>query len=1287
MSSRGRGGRGGLTMGRRPVSEANRISFSERLKQFQAHDDQVLTFEADLSNHDRAVIHELCKKMGLKSKSSGKGENRRLSVFKIGARQQKGQSPATELSFSAEAQAAMDELFSCFPPTLDEVSQKADEVSETSQPANSHLSEKQDLSMDSSNFCRPLMGKSEIAKQVAMLAARLKKRPALRQIMQERARLPIATFKDKITSNVEKHQVLLISGETGCGKTTQVPQFILDHVWSQGKPCKILCTQPRRISAITVAERIAAERGESIGETVGYQIRLESKGGRHSSLMFCTNGVLLRKLVSSEIYIRQNTGKNQKNSYFNIDATHIIVDEIHERDRNADLILIVLRDLLKFRPDLRLILMSATLNAELFSNYFHNCPVLRIPGFIYPVTSYYLEDVLALTEFGKGHSSTDEEKKIEKLTLSEEDAADMDEAISLAWVDDDFDLFMEMIAENSTPELCNYQHSLTGATALMVAAGKGRVDDVSLLLSHGADCSIVSQDGNTALDWAEKYEQREVRDVLLNHIEKKSQVQTAAEEAKLLEKYLSSIDQEEVDVALIDRLLSRICHTVSPTSTENGAVLIFLPGWEDISRVKERLQASPLFGDTSKFLLLPLHSMVPSNEQRRVFKRPPSGVCKIVLATNIAETAVTIDDVVFVIDSGRMKEKSYDPYSNVSTLQMVWISIASARQREGRAGRCQPGVCYHLFSKVRAAAMPEFQVPEIRRTPLEELCLQVKLLDPNCKIKEFLSKALDPPVELAIHNAIVLLQDIGALTFEEKLTELGRQLGSLPVHPSTCKMLLFAILLNCLDPALTIACATGYRDPFVLPMAPHQKKRAFAARMELTAAYGGYSDHLAVIAAYDRWEEAKLKGDENRFCSQYFVSSGSMAMLAGMRKQLQGELVQKGFIPKELHACSLNAHDPGIVRAVLVAGLYPMIGMLLPPLPNGQKAVVQTARGEKVRIHPHSANFHLVHHNAQRNETLNRPLLVFDEITRGEAWVYVRDCTVVKPHSLLLLATEMAVAPLDTDEHDIDEDKDENDLYDSDEENERPIPRQQEQLMSVPEKFVAVVIDRWLRFQATAVVAAQLHCLRDRLAAAIAFKIKHPRQLLPPILGASVYTIACLLSFDGLLAVSSGRQQANSTSMQLPDVQLPKSPSSTHLMNKNGQVMPQRGESTGSVFKRGAVPASSALNAYRSSSRNRQERLDQGYIHVHQGGLPANSNYRQLQGVSHSTNNEWRQRETDPYGRSLNPEQRIQHVLPDYPLLSQQAPLSYEYADPVLRTVGIDRDIYFKRLRRNDLGY
>ncbi|XP_003567152.2 DExH-box ATP-dependent RNA helicase DExH6 [Brachypodium distachyon] len=1086
----GRKGRKGNDGGLGGLSEETLVRVTTVLEEFRASDAQVHTFEANISKQERAAIHEICRKMGMISKSKGYAERRCLSVYKRKQTQgpDKEEGPS-KLGFSEEARNVLQDLFTHYPPTDAELNGEA--VKNSSDKA-AKIQWKTD-----SAFCRPVMHKHDIAKKVEILASKINESRQLRKIVEDRSKLPISSFKDHISSTLENNQVVLISGETGCGKTTQVPQYILDHVWGKGESCKIICTQPRRISAISVAERISAERGEVVGDTVGYKIRLESKGGKNSSIMFCTNGVLLRLLIGRVTNMPK--AKNPKRSFDDavMGITHIIVDEIHERDRFSDFMLAILRDLLPVYPHLHLVLMSATIDAERFSQYFNGCPIIQVPGHTYPVKIFYLEDVLSILQsVGDNHLNPATDDLEQDSILTDDYRSSMDESISMALANDEFDPLIELISVEQSPEIFNYRHSESGVTPLMVFAGKGQIGDVCMLLSFGVDCSARDHDGKSALDWAQQENQQQVYEVIKKHMDCGSV--KSPQENELLNRYLTTINPEHIDTVLIERLLRKIC-----IDSNEGAVLVFLPGWEDINQTRERLFASPLFQDSSKFLILSLHSMIPSVEQKKVFKSPPVGVRKIILSTNIAETAVTIDDVVFVIDSGKMKEKSYDPYNNVSTLHTSWVSRASARQREGRAGRCQPGTCYHLYSGFRAASLPEYQIPEIKRMPIEELCLQVKLLDPNCRIADFLKKTLDPPIPETVKNAITVLQDLGALTQDEQLTDLGEKLGSLPVHPSTSKMLLFGILMNCLDPALTLACAADYRDPFVLPMAPDERKKAAAAKVELASLYGGFSDQLAVVAAFDCWICAKDRGQEALFCSKYFVAANTMNMLSNMRKQLHSELSQRGFLPADASACSLNAKVPGIISAVLVAGAYPMVGRLLPPRRNCKRAVVETASGAKVRLHPHSCNF-----NLSFNKSYGNPLMIYDEITRGDGGMYIKNCSVVGSYPLVLLATEMAVAPPD--------DSDEEEGSSEDEAEKNTSGQQNEEIMSLPDNTVSVIIDRWLRFDATALDIAQIYCLRERLASAILFKVKHPQDVLPPALGATMYAVACILSYDGL---------------------------------------------------------------------------------------------------------------------------------------------------------------------------
>ena len=353
---------------------------------------------------------------------------------------------------------------------------------------------------------------------------------------------------------------------------------------------------------------------------------------------------------------------------------------------------------------------------------------------------------------------------------------------------------------------------------------------------------------------------------------------------------------------------------------------------------------------------------------------------------------------------------------------------------------------------------------------------------------DFLQKIMDPPVSAAISNGILVLQDIGALTPEENLTELGERLSSLPVHPSISKMLLFAILMHCLDPALTLACAADYREPFVLPLSPIERKKAETAKSKLSSFYGGLSDHLTIIAAYDFWRRAKDRGLEGKFCSMFYVSSATMNMIHGMRRQLEGELMKNGFISDDdLSRCSLNSQRPGILRAVLTAGAYPLVGKLFLPQQGPKRAVVEIVNGAKAAIHPHSSNFKLTF-----SKSTEEKLLIYDEITRGEGRMFIRKSTVISPFPLLLVATEIAVAPLNEDRKIQDEGAMEISSASEDDGDDAKMAvkaPKEDKIMSSPENAISLVIDRWLMFESTAIDAAQIYCLREHLAAAILFKV------------------------------------------------------------------------------------------------------------------------------------------------------------------------------------------------------
>lgn len=469
-----RGGRGrGRDPDTRPVDEAKELELKQRLEDFRASSETELVFEAALSNHDRALLHKECRKHGLSSKSRGKGANRTLSVFKPQPSLPKFVEHAYELPVEPESLSALSSHCAAFPPDSSELSSASTLWRPEGPSSGASERRKRHKALD--------VGRSSLLSQPDALAAYHATRSLAPKHLSEQTRaLPVAQHHTEIVTTVENHQVTIVAGETGCGKTTQVPQYILDHWLGSGRGAYCLCTQPRRISAMSIADRVASERGESVGHAVGYQIRLEAKCCPDTAMLFCTNGILLRKLTQAE-------GSTKELDR----VTHVIVDEVHERDMFADFLLVVLKELLQTRPDLKVILMSATMNESLFSDYFNGAPIIRIPGQVHPVTNVHLDDILPAVDWRSSQSkqeklaergmSTSVAQSSERPPQPADDSQTqaMEEAISNAFLSPSDANFSQLLAlapaASPTGEaLVNVQHRDTGACALMAAAGQGR---------------------------------------------------------------------------------------------------------------------------------------------------------------------------------------------------------------------------------------------------------------------------------------------------------------------------------------------------------------------------------------------------------------------------------------------------------------------------------------------------------------------------------------------------------------------------------------------------------------------------------------------------------------------------------------------------------------------------------------------------------------------------------------------------------------------------------------------
>ncbi|XP_055722145.1 ATP-dependent RNA helicase DHX30 isoform X2 [Salvelinus fontinalis] len=671
--------------------------------------------------------------------------------------------------------------------------------------------------------------------------------------------LPVDAHRERVVSAVESSRVIVVAGETGCGKTTRIPRFLLEGRvrGGEGAECNILVTQPRRISAVSVAHRVAHEMGPALKRSVGYQVRLESRPPEHSggALLFLTVGVLLRKL--------------QGNASLR-GVSHVVVDEVHERDVNTDLLLALLRPALRDNPNLRVVLMSATGDNQRLAQYFGGCPVVSVPGFMHPVRDLYLEEVLR-----------------------------------------------EMGRPPPPP-------------------------------------------ARTDLQGREK-------------------------------------DDATPDLDLIANVIEHIHRQGEP-----GAVLCFLPGWQDIKAVQKRLEEKPTLQSGSR-MILPLHSSMSVGDQQAVFQRPPEGRRKIVLATNIAETSITIDDIVHVVNAGSQKEQNYDTRTKVSCLDTVWISRSNVTQRRGRAGRCQPGHAYHLFPRQRLESMTTFPVPEILRTPLESLVVQAKIHSPHCKAVDFLSQVLDSPEREAVTDAVRNLQDIGVLDKTEALTPLGERVACLSCDPRLGKVLVLAALFRCVLPLLSVtACLT--RDPFHNSM----QNRALVSKAKEDLGGSSYSDYLVFSRAVLGWRSVQQEGDrETRqdYLNRYTLSGAGLRFINGLTSQFSENLLEAGLVERSAdcqRSSSLynqHSHQDELVKAVLLAGLYPNL--------------IQVKRGAvtKGRFRPNSLSFRtqsgpvLMHRSSvnRGEEKFPSRWLTFFSAIKSNGNVFIRDSSAAHPLALLLL--------------------------------------------------------------------------------------------------------------------------------------------------------------------------------------------------------------------------------------------------------------------------------------------
>ncbi|PIA51265.1 hypothetical protein AQUCO_01100242v1 [Aquilegia coerulea] len=545
--------------------------------------------------------------------------------------------------------------------------------------------------------------------------------------------LPILQFEDKIIETIEQNSVVVVIGETGSGKSTQLSQIL--HRNGYTKHGIVAVTQPRRVAAVSVARRVAQELGVQLGEEVGYAIRFEDRTSERTRIKYLTDGVLLRESLS-----------NPELDQYSV----VILDEAHERSLNTDILLGLMKRLVKIRQtNLKVLITSATLDGGKVSRFFSDCPVLTVPGKLFPVEIFY---------------------------------------------------------------------------------------------SSERPTSYVESSLKTALD----------------------------------------------------------IHIREP----EGDVLIFMTGQDDIekmiSKLEEKVQ-SLAEGSCMDVVILPLHGSLPPEMQVRVFQPPPPNCRRFIVATNIAETSLTVDGVVYVIDSGFVKQRQYNPATGMYSLDIVQISRVQADQRAGRAGRTCPGKCYRLYpSSIYREEFPEVTIPEIQRSSLAGSVLYLKSLDvPDIDILSF--DFLDPPSRESLEDALRQLYLIDAIDGNGSITRVGRAMAELPLEPSLSRTLLEANENGCLSQALTVVAMLSAETSLLPSRSKGSEKKRKHGSLDLPDG-SGWGDHIQMLQIYEMWDRA---GYDRRWCTDHDLQVRGMMFTKDVRKQLC-QIMQKTAKGHDSLSCGIS---------------------------------------------------------------------------------------------------------------------------------------------------------------------------------------------------------------------------------------------------------------------------------------------------------------------------------------------------------------------------------------------
>jgi len=632
------------------------------------------------------------------------------------------------------------------------------------------------------------------------------------KLLKKRMSLPVWSSRKQILELVEKNRIVIIQGETGSGKTTQIPQFLLDAGYYGG----IVCTQPRRVAAMSIAKRVSQEMEVELGEQVGYTVRFDDKTSKNTLIKYVTDGLLLKEATTDHTLKKYQI---------------IIIDEAHERTLSTDILFGFLKELMEKRKELKLIIMSATFDIEKFQNYF-DAPLAIIKGRTYPVDIIYL----------------------------------------------------------SSP-----------------------TDDY-------VDCAV---------------------------------------------KKVIQIHKEE----------------------KPGDILLFLTGEEEIESACQQIREGiEELGDEVGYAnVIPIYSTLPPYLQEKIFEPPPEtnprGIKgrKIVVATNIAESSITIDGIVYVVDPGFTKQKVFNPRGKMESLLINIISKENADQRAGRAGRTKPGKCFRLYTEESyEKELKKSSIPEILRSNITSVVLNLLKLGIDDLVHfDF----IDPPAPETMMRAIEMLNYLGAMDDDGKLTELGSQMNQFPLEPELSKMVLAGVKYKCINDMLTIAATLSVKSPFLRPRG--KENEADSKKYQFTHHTG---DHITLIMAYNAFKRNEFSKD---WCRDNFINFRTMKAIDNVRGQLADILSKMNIIvPQNDFNNEIKGKRERRIIKSLIAGYFAQVAHL-----ESAGYYITVKDNQYVFIHPSS----YLHGSRKATWVLFQEFVLTSKN-------YIRTVTEIQPEWLLQVA-------------------------------------------------------------------------------------------------------------------------------------------------------------------------------------------------------------------------------------------------------------------------------------------